>query len=81
MNPLFQQLQIGSKIKFLAPPSLEKDPELLEIFERIVARKLSIRISSFSLGLPSFNCKFKENGTWTYHHIMISPDDDNYIIV
>lgn len=78
------KLQIGDRIRITAIPDWAYiHPDTIKVFEKLVARNRSVRISAIDdYGNPRYECRFRNgNGVWEYHYLAILEGENNWIKV
>ena len=57
-------------------------PETREVYEKLIARKRSVRINRVTDDGPWFDCRFRlTDGCWVWHSLLIMASDKNWNLV
>jgi hypothetical protein len=82
------ELSIGDRVRILRIPGMNiagylLHPQTKRAYEMLIARGRSVRICRIDKdGLPWFNFRIKQrSGTWEYHSMCITQDDNNWVQV
>jgi hypothetical protein len=86
MDEPWRQLRVGDRIRIVRLPSGVDTPgyrfhrDTRRLYNRLIARRRSLRICEIAWGLPWIECRFKRKaGRWEYHYLAVN--DDSWVRV
>jgi hypothetical protein len=82
----WRKLRIGDRVRIVRMPSGVDEPgytfhpDTRRLYEMLIARRRSVRVFRWELGMPWIHCRFRANdGFWEYHSLAIN--DDSWVRV
>ena len=80
------ELKVGDRVTIVDVPGkgiigYELDPETEEVYEILVSRKRSVRISEVNESGTWYECRIRKNNGWERHFLNIVDSDNNWVPV
>jgi hypothetical protein len=82
------KLRVGDRIRIVRLPGVgiagyHLHPETKRAYRKLVSRGRSLRVCKIDQdGLAWYNFRIKRNnGSWQYHSMCVTPEDDNWVTV